>query len=68
MLSFSCIMQVNAADNFFLAAYVEENKKKRTSKAKSAQSSIIPIEHEAPQASMSFPPRLASYKLMIMVK
>ena len=28
MLSFSYIMQVNAADNFFLAAYVEENKKK----------------------------------------
>ena len=67
MLSFSYIMQVNAADNFFLTAYVEENPKK-TSKAKSAQSSIIPIEHEAPQASMSFPPRLASYKLMIMVK
>jgi hypothetical protein len=36
MLSFSCIMQVNAADNFFLTAYVEENPKKRTSKAKSA--------------------------------
>jgi hypothetical protein len=29
MLSFSCIMQVNAADNFFLTAYVEENQKKK---------------------------------------
>ena len=66
MLSFSCIMQVNVADNFFLTAYVEENPK--IEQAKSAQSSIIPIEHEAPQASMSFPPRLASYKLMVMVK
>jgi hypothetical protein len=30
-------------------------------RAKSSQSSIVPLEEDAPAASMSFPPRFANY-------
>lgn len=67
-LSGMTIIQTNLPDKLCLLGLVEEIQKKRTKNPKSAQSSIVPFDHEAPQASMSFPPRLVICKLVLMVR
>jgi hypothetical protein len=59
LLSFLFFIPAKYSDDMYCTCRGPPKKR-----VKSAQSSIVPLEEDAPAASMSFPPRFANYYLL----